>query len=33
VQVTVEGGEGSLRGPSVLVANGTISDAWWQSLV
>ncbi len=33
VQVTVEGGKGSLRGPSVLVANGTISDAWWQSLV
>ena len=32
VQVSVENGFGSLRGPSVLVASGTISDNWWNSL-
>lgn len=32
VQVTIENGEGALRGPSVLLASGTISDEWWHAL-
>lgn len=32
VQVRIEAGAADLRGPSVLVASGTIDDAWWASL-
>lgn len=32
VQVTIDNGIGELRGPSVLVASGSISDDWWRSL-
>ncbi len=31
VDVTVTDASSFLRGPSVLVANGEVSDAWWQS--
>ncbi|CAM4225843.1 diaminopimelate epimerase [Nocardia ninae] len=32
VTVGFAGGSASLRGPSVLVASGTISEGWWQQL-
>ncbi|MEE2031084.1 diaminopimelate epimerase [Rhodococcus chondri] len=32
VQVRVEAGRAWLRGPSVLVATGTIDDDWWSAL-
>lgn len=32
VQVTIDNGIGELRGPSVLLASGSISDDWWRSL-
>ncbi len=32
VQVRIEAGAADLRGPSVLVASGTIDDTWWASL-
>lgn len=32
VQVRLEDGRAALRGPSVLVASGTIGDHWWDGL-
>lgn len=32
VEVRIEDAHASLRGPSVLVATGTVSDAWWTAL-
>ncbi len=32
VRVQLDGGRAHLRGPSVLVASGTVDDAWWKSL-
>ncbi|MGC0363685.1 diaminopimelate epimerase [Rhodococcus sp. 27YEA15] len=32
VQVTIADSRAALRGPSVLVATGTISDEWWNSI-
>ncbi|MFZ2528009.1 MAG: diaminopimelate epimerase [Rhodococcus sp. (in: high G+C Gram-positive bacteria)] len=32
VEVRIEDARASLRGPSVLVATGSISDAWWAAL-
>ncbi|TSD46918.1 diaminopimelate epimerase [Rhodococcus sp. KBS0724] len=32
VQVAIEQGAAELRGPSVLLATGSISDDWWRSL-
>lgn len=32
VEVRIESGRAWLRGPSVLVATGTVSDGWWNSL-
>ncbi|MGU3433388.1 diaminopimelate epimerase [Actinomycetes bacterium M1A6_2h] len=32
VDVRISGGAAELRGPSKLVASGTVSDAWWASL-
>ncbi|MFZ2177389.1 MAG: diaminopimelate epimerase, partial [Rhodococcus sp. (in: high G+C Gram-positive bacteria)] len=33
VTVTVSDGRATLRGPSALVASGSIDDDWWRSLV
>ncbi|WP_226435754.1 diaminopimelate epimerase [Rhodococcus yananensis] len=32
VEVRIESGRARLRGPSVLVATGTVSDGWWNTL-
>lgn len=32
VQVRIDAGVASLRGPSVLVASGDVDDAWWAAL-